>query len=127
MREDCLHFQSRSYDDGETARFCTLDLAPEAPWRCPADCGRYERLAMASDFEQGSLARAPVEPEPDVPAADIAALLDEAEDIVNAAAPKVLAELEQEQRPAPWWRRFGRPRRPGPGSGDGGRPGLSQR
>ena len=122
MREDCVHFQSRSYDDGETARFCTLDLAPEAPWRCPVDCPSFARLAIASDFEQGSLARPPLETEPDVAAADIAAVLDEAEDIVNAAAPGVLADLHA--RPVPWWRRLGRSRRSGD---DGGRPGLSQR
>ena len=43
MREECKHFQSRTYSDGEVARFCVLDLAPEAPWRCPDDCSRYER------------------------------------------------------------------------------------
>ena len=42
MREDCRHFESRTYDSGETARFCVLGLAPEAPWRCPDDCSRYE-------------------------------------------------------------------------------------
>jgi hypothetical protein len=29
MREDCRHFAARTYDDGETARFCVLDLAPK--------------------------------------------------------------------------------------------------
>ena len=29
MREDCRHFQSRTYDTGEIARFCVLNLAPE--------------------------------------------------------------------------------------------------
>ena len=106
MREDCVHFQSRSYDDGETARFCTLDLAPEAPWRCPEDCARYERLVMASDLDEGSLARTPVEAEPDAAPGDVAAVLDEAEEIVNAAVPGVLADLEPSL--APWWRRFTR-------------------
>ena len=120
MREDCLHFQSRQYDDGETARFCRLDLAPEAPWRGPADCHRYERLAIATDFVEGSLARTTVEPEPDAASEDIAAVLDEAEDIVNAAAPAVLAALDE--KPTPWWRRFRRRRRP-----DDDDPGLSRR
>ena len=120
MREDCLHFQSRQYDDGETARFCRLDLAPEAPWRCPADCHRYERLAIATDFVEGSLARTEVEPEPDAAPADVAAVLDDAEDIVNAAAPRVLAKLEEE--PVRWWRRPGRRQRLGDDD-----PGLSQR
>ncbi len=43
MREECKHFQSRTYASGEVARFCVLDLAPEAPWRCPDNCPRYER------------------------------------------------------------------------------------
>ena len=41
MREECKHFQSRSYATGEVVRFCELDLAPEAPWRCPDDCSSY--------------------------------------------------------------------------------------
>jgi hypothetical protein len=28
MREECKHFQSRTYASGEVARFCVLDLAP---------------------------------------------------------------------------------------------------
>ena len=120
MREDCIHFQTRSYDDGETARFCTLDLAPEAPWRCPAECSGYERLLMAGDFERGSLTRRPVPPVPDADPDAIAAVLDEAEDIVNAAAPAVLAELGAVR--APWWRRALRRRGP-----DDQPPGLSQR
>ena len=119
MREDCLHFQSRSYDDGETARFCTLDLAPEAPWRCPVDCPRYERLAIATDFVEGSLHRPAVEAEPEGDPDAIAGVLDDAEDIVNAAAPSILAELDRPR--TPWWRRFGR-------RGDGPEPpGLSRR
>ena len=55
MREDCCHYESRAYDDdGEVARFCTLGLAPEAPWRCPDNCASYERIVMiGSDFEAG--------------------------------------------------------------------------
>ena len=82
-----MHFQSRQYDDGETARFCTLDLAPEAPWRCPPDCHRYERLAIATDFVEGSLARTDVETEPDASPEDVAAVLDDAEDIVTPPCP----------------------------------------
>lgn len=120
MREDCVHFQSRQYDDGEAARYCTLDLAPEAPWRCPADCASYERLAIATDFVVGSLALPEVESEPEGDPDDIAAVLDDAEDIVNAAAPNVLAQLSE--KPTPWWRRFGRRRQ-----SDGGGSGLSRR
>ena len=43
MREECVHFQSRTYASGEAARFCRLDLAPEAPWRCPDNCPSYKR------------------------------------------------------------------------------------
>jgi len=77
MREDCCHYESRTYDDGEVARFCTLDLAPEAPWRCPEACPSYERILMiASDFEEGSLAhQPPVEDEPDGPVESIVDVL----------------------------------------------------
>jgi hypothetical protein len=47
MREDRVHYESRTYaDNGEVARFCTLGLAPEAPWRCPDGCPRCERLTI---------------------------------------------------------------------------------
>lgn len=117
MREDCCHYESRTYDDGEVARFCTLDLAPEAPWRCPADCPRYERiLTIAADFEQGSLGHTPpVEPEPDEPVDDIVDVLADAEAIVAAATPAVVEDLDRKR--TPWWRRIGRRQRD-PGDGD---------
>jgi hypothetical protein len=117
MREDCVHYESRTYDDdGEVARFCTLGLAPEAPWRCPANCASYERIVMiASDFDAGSLARTPpVEDEPDAPAEDIADVLADAEEIVDEAEASVVADLDRPRRKRSWWRR----RRQGPDDGD---------
>ena len=120
MREDCVHYESRAYDDdGEVARFCTLGLAPEAPWKCPDNCPKYERLLMiGSDFEQGSLAHtSPVESEPDESPEDIAAVLADAEQIVDDAEPDVIADLDQQQGKSSkqsWWRR----RRRGPDDGD---------
>jgi hypothetical protein len=109
MREDCCHYESRTYDDGEVARFCTLDLAPEAPWRCPEHCPRYERIVMiASDFERGSLAHTPrVEEEPDGPVEDIVDVLADAEAIVADAVPAVVSEIDRIDRErTPWWRRL---------------------
>jgi hypothetical protein len=103
MREDCRHFQSRSYDTGEVARFCVLNLAPEAPWRCPTDCDRYERDIIDGSFVVGSLARPTVEEEPDEPAEDVALLLDEADSIVTAAGPQIVAEVEAQRRDRRWW------------------------
>ena len=106
MREDCCHYESRTYDDGEVARFCTLDLAPEAPWRCPADCPRYERiLIIGSDFERGSLGHIPaVEEEPSGQVDDIVDVLADAEAIVADAEPEVIREIDEQRRP--WWRRL---------------------
>src|SRR5205814_1834492 len=64
MREECKHFQSRTYGSGEVARFCRLDLAPEAPWRCPADCPKYERRMGDAGWSVGTLVSPPVELEP---------------------------------------------------------------
>lgn len=117
MREDCAHYESRAYEGGEVARFCTKDLAPEAPWRCPDPCSGYERiLLIGNDFEAGSLAAIPpVGDEPEAEPQDIANVLDDAEDIVNAAAPDILAELDrQDAKKGPWWRR----RRRGDDGGD---------
>jgi hypothetical protein len=90
MREECKHFQSRTYSNGEVARFCVLDLAPEAPWRCPDDCPRYERRLADAGWTHGSLIEPPVEDEPPVDHSTLA-LLDEAEEIVTEAAPAIVA------------------------------------
>jgi hypothetical protein len=109
MREDCRHFEARSYsDDGETARFCRLDLAPEAPWRCPADCSQYAPTLIDGSFEQATLNRGEVEAEPDESPDAIADLLDDAERIVDEAEPEVLRELDGARprtRRWPWPRR----------------------
>ncbi|MEJ6512492.1 MAG: hypothetical protein QNL59_09165 [Actinomycetota bacterium] len=98
MREECKQYESRSYANGETVRKCNLDLAPEAPWRCPENCSKFELRLVDVDWSHGSLITPPVSPEPESEA--IAEVLDEAEDIVNAIGPQILAELEAEQKKA---------------------------
>ena len=124
MREECKHFQSRTYVSGETARFCVLDLAPEAPWRCPDPCPRYEPRRADAGWTHGSLVEPAVEDEPDEPAGEVATLLDQAEGIVSAVGPEALAEVRREQAKAsatPWQRAFRRVgRRRGGGQGDDG-------
>ncbi len=108
MREDCRHFQSRTYDDGEVARFCVLNLAPEEPWRCPDNCPKYQRDIIDGTFVQGSLARPQVEEEPDAEPGDVANILEEATALVTAAGPEILAEVEAAREKRPWWRRWRR-------------------
>ncbi len=96
MRQDCKHFESRTYPNGETVRKCDLDLAPEAPWRCPDDCPRYERRLADVNWSYGTLVTPPTPPEPD--GEGIAELLDSAEDIVNSAGPEIMAELAERDR-----------------------------
>jgi hypothetical protein len=115
MREDCRHFQSRTYDTGEVARFCVLNLAPEAPWRCPDGCPSYQRDIIDSSFEVGSLHRPDVEDEPDEPGEDVASVLDEADSIVTAVGPEILAEVEAERAGRRWWQVW---KRRGDGGGD---------
>jgi len=103
MREECKQFESRSYAGGETVRKCNLDLAPEAPWKCPDNCPGYERRLADVDWRHGSLVTPPAPPEP--AGEGIAELLDEAEDIVNAAAPDILAEFEGKQKRGPFGRK----------------------
>lgn len=99
MRQDCKHFESRTYASGDTVRKCNLDLAPEAPWRCPADCPKFEPRLADVNWSHGSLITPPTPDEPPgVGEGDaVARLLDEAEDIINAVAPDVRAEVESEQ------------------------------
>ena len=108
MRSECRHYDSRTYASGEVVRKCRLDLAPEAPWRCPDPCSSFELRRIDVGWQYGSLASAVTPPEP-VPAtpddASVAALLDEAEDIVNSAAPDIIAEFDTKSRKGPFRRR----------------------
>ena len=110
MREECVHFQSRTYASGEAARFCRLDLAPEAPWRCPENCPQYRRRLADVGWVHGSLVEPALEDEPEGDGEAIAELLDSAEDIVNEVAPDVLEEVRAEDARRDrssnrWWRR----------------------
>ena len=101
MRQDCKHFESRTYRNGETVRKCDLDLAPEAPWRCPADCPKYSPRLADVNWKHGSLITPPTPDEPldalDRDDGSVAAVLDAAEDHINAIGAQVLADLEAEQ------------------------------
>jgi hypothetical protein len=100
MRQDCKQFESRTYPNGETVRKCNLDLAPEAPWRCPEDCPKYERRLVDVNWSHGSLVTPKTPDEPvdlDKYGDDVAALLDEAEEVINSAGPGILAEVQREQ------------------------------
>jgi hypothetical protein len=97
MREECTHYQSRTYTSGEVARFCVLDLAPEAPWRCPENCPSYHRRLGDVDWVHGSLVEPAIESEPEEAPEDIAQLLDSAEDIVNAVVPEAIAEAQRRE------------------------------
>jgi hypothetical protein len=98
MRTECKHFESRTYPNGDTVRKCDLDLAPDAPWRCPHDCPRYERRLADAAWTYGSLTApaTPVEP-PGLDDGSAAALLDAAEEILNAAGPRIKAEVSAER------------------------------
>jgi len=100
MREECKYFESRTYRNGETVRKCDLDLAPEAPWRCPDNCPAFTPRLADVDWRHGTLVTPPTPAEPASLGHDpsIAELLDEAEDIVNAAGPRVRDEVDQDSR-----------------------------
>jgi hypothetical protein len=98
MRTECKNFESRTYPNGDTVRKCNLDLAPDAPWRCPEECAAYARRLADQAWTHGSLIVPPTPPEPaSVRDGTAAALLDEAEDILNAAGARIRAELTEEQ------------------------------
>jgi hypothetical protein len=101
MRTECKNFESRTYPSGDTVRKCNLDLAPDAPWRCPDECAKYERRLADVAWTHGSLAVPPTPPEPPgVADGSAAALLDAAEDILNSAGARVRAEVEAERAAA---------------------------
>lgn len=98
MRTDCRHCESRTYGSGEVVRRCKLDLAPEAPWRCPDPCPSFAKRRMDVGWHYGSLQHPAASPAPEPTGDDVAALLEAAEDIVNTAAPDIRAELDAPKR-----------------------------
>lgn len=107
MREECKNYQSRTYASGEVARFCVLDLAPEAPWRCPDQCPGYAPRLADVGWVRGGLVEPPVEAAPDVPADRMADVLGEAEKIVNASAPGAMKDARKKKGQR---KRWGKPR-----------------
>ena len=107
MRTECKHFESRTYANGDAVRKCNLDLAPDAPWRCPDDCPRYERRLADVAWVHGSAITPPTPDEvPGLDDGSAAAVLDEAEAIVNAVGFDLMAQIEAEQNTKRrWWRR----------------------
>jgi hypothetical protein len=101
MRQDCKYFESRTYANGDTVRKCDLDLAPEAPWRCPADCPKFAPRLVDVNWKHGTLVTPPTPQEPlnalDRDDGSVAAVLDEAEDHLNEVGARVLAEMQAEQ------------------------------
>jgi hypothetical protein len=68
MREECKHYQSRTYASGEVAQFCVLGNAPDQPWSCPEHCLTYERRLADVGWSHGSLVKRSAEPEPETSA-----------------------------------------------------------
>lgn len=97
MRRDCKHFESRTYANGETVRKCDLDLAPDAPWRCPDPCAGFERR-MDAGWTYGSMV-SPATPEepPGLDDGSAAAVLDEAEEFLRSIGAQVIAEVDAER------------------------------
>lgn len=98
MREECKHFQSRTYKSGEVARFCVLGNAPDQPWSCPENCLTYERRFVDVGWSHGTLLDGPVEklPETDVPVEDRREVLAAAGEIIDAVAPELIEERLRE-------------------------------
>jgi hypothetical protein len=108
MRTDCKNYESRTYPTGETVRKCNIDLAPEAPWRCPENCAGFAPRLADVNWAHGNLIAPPPPPEPPGLGAGAAELLDEAEEIINAAGPRIMAEMgiDRDRKKAPWWKRL---------------------
>ena len=106
MRTDCKHYETRTYPGGETVRKCNIDLAPEAPWRCPENCAAFELRLADATWTHGSLVTPPTPAEPPGLGNGAAEVLDVAEDIVNAAGRDILSEYEKRERKPSFWRRL---------------------
>lgn len=110
MREDCKFFQRRISRSGDPVSFCALDLAPEAPWRCPEDCRRYEKVMGGRD---GVAAPAGGRRDYEPLSASAAGVLGSAEEIIGRLAPELEAEEQRQEKARrlsedKWWNRLRR-------------------
>lgn len=111
MNEQCKHYQSRTYDNGEAARYCALNLAPKAPWECPDPCASYAPRLVDVGWSHGSLIPKAVEPAPTSDAQAMEQVLGDAEAIVAAATAAIAEErAAQPGRVAGFFQRFRRSR-----------------
>lgn len=99
MNVHCKHYESRTYASGEVARMCRLDLAPDAPWKCPDECPKFERRLVDAGWTRGSLVDKAT-PAPPPEGVEAASLLDAAEDIINAIGPETLSEVMEQRAKA---------------------------
>jgi hypothetical protein len=97
MRQNCRHFESRTYPNGDTVRKCDIDLAPDAPWRCPEACVGFEPRLDAGWTYGTMVTPKSTEDPPGLDDGSAAAVLDAAEDILNAAGGQIVAEVEAEK------------------------------
>lgn len=110
MNKDCIHYESRTYNNGETIRKCQLNLAPNAPFECPKDCEKYKKRRRVGTWDYGSftedLADDPKEESKDIKdeLKEDPALLSELENIVNSAAPTVIEEVRYSK--LPWYKKI---------------------
>ena len=98
MRTECKHFESRTYANGDAMRRCRLDLAPDAPWRCPDECAKFDHRSVDIGGAHGSVVptATPVEPA-SVRDGSAASVLSEAEAIINAMADDIAAEIKEKK------------------------------
>ena len=115
MRDDCKYFQTRTYRSGDVARFCALDLAPEAPWRCPEHCPRYTKRVGDAGFTRADLIGGAGSGDEGEFGAGAADLLVTADEVINAAGSEIMAEETRRRRAEavaaarePWWQKLRR-------------------
>jgi hypothetical protein len=97
MREDCRYYETRTYNSGEVVRMCRLDLAPDAPWRCPDDCPKFSRRTFDAGWTVAPLTPKPPPPQPPEVGHAASELLEAAEDIINAIGPEVLESVRKQR------------------------------
>lgn len=91
MRVDCRNYESRTLSGGDSVRRCRLELAPEAPWRCPENCEMYSPRPLDLAWEDGEGPPPASEVDLDPAASDF---LIQAESMLAEASATIRAEQE---------------------------------
>ncbi len=111
MRKNCKHYFRRTITSGGVVEACAIDVAPDAPERCPQSCPMFEKRNLSTaGFVYGSLAPKIEDGTSAEPDTGEMAVLDDLREFVDGIGGDIVREEEakrKKKKRKPRRKRFG--------------------